>query len=129
MLIGNTPMMIMTEIVADNVHKLMKYHNNMKQTVLAKRAGISQRTVSNVLNPGSVESITTDTIEKLAKCFKLEPYHLVIPNLPIEELLDKRIEKVIEYYTKASTDGRENIKRIAENEVRYMTSRPSANDE
>jgi transcriptional regulator with XRE-family HTH domain len=127
MLIGNIPM-IMTEIVADNVHKLMKYYG-MKQTALAKRAGISQRTVSNVLNPGSVESITTDTIEKLAKCFKLPPYRIVMPGYSAEELLDKRIETVIECYTKVSTDGRENIKRIAENEVRYMESRPSANDE
>jgi transcriptional regulator with XRE-family HTH domain len=127
MLIGNIPM-IMTEIVADNVHKLMKYYG-MKQTALAKRAGISQRTVSNVLNPGSVESITTDTIEKLAKCFKLPPYRLVMPGYSAEELLDKRIEKVIECYTKVSTDGRENIKRIAENEVRYMNNDQHKNDE
>lgn len=111
--------MIMTEIIADNVKRLMEYNGNMSQVLLANKAKISQRTVSNVLNPGSVGSITTETIERLAEFFKLEPYHLVMPNLPLEELLDKRIEKVIACYTKSSPDGRENIKRVAENEVRY----------
>jgi transcriptional regulator with XRE-family HTH domain len=109
----------MHETLSNNVQRLMEYHGNMPQTELAARTGISQRTISNVLNPGSVGSITTKTIELLADFFNLEPYHLLIPNLPIEELLNKRIEKVIECYTQSSSDGRENIKRIAENEVRY----------
>jgi len=107
------------EIIAENVKRLMFYKDDMKQTALAKKTGISQRTISNVLTPGSVGSITTDTIEKLAKFFNIEPYHLIIPNLPMEELLTKRIETVIECYSQSAIDGRENIKRIAENEVRY----------
>lgn len=107
------------EIIADNVKRLMGYHNEMTQTLLAKKAGISQRTISNIINPGSVGSITTETIEKLANFFDLEPYHLMIKDLPIEELLSKRIEKLIECYSQSTPEGRENIKRIAENEVRY----------
>lgn len=112
------------EIIANNVNRLIDYNDQITQTktsqdLLAKKTGISQKTISNVLKPGSVGSITTDTIEKLAKYFKLEPYHLMIPNLPIEELLSKRIEKVIECYAQSSLDSRENIERIAKNEMRY----------
>jgi transcriptional regulator with XRE-family HTH domain len=107
------------EIIAGNVKRLMQHADNMTQVELANKTKISQRTISNVINPGSVGSVTTTTIEKLAKFFGLEPYHLMIPNLPIEELLNKRIEKVIECYSQSTPDGRENIKRIAENEVRY----------
>jgi transcriptional regulator with XRE-family HTH domain len=102
----------------------MEYHNAMPQTLLAKKSGISQRTISNVINPGSVGSITTDTLEKLANYFDLEPYHLMIKDLPIEELLSKRIEKLIECYSQSTSEGRENIKRIAENEVRYREYQP-----
>lgn len=104
--------------IADNTSKL-KSHLSMSQKDIAKKAGLSQRTVSNALNPGSVDSLTMESIEKLAECFGIEPYQLLIPNLPIEELLSKRIQKVIECYSQANPDGRENIARIAENEMRY----------
>jgi len=107
------------EIIADNVERLIQYPKIESQTELSKKTKIPQRTLSNVLTPGSVGSLTTKTIEKWASYFDLEPYHLIIPNLPIEELLNKRIEKVIECYSQSTSEGRENIKRIAENEVRY----------
>ena len=108
----------MHETIATNTAKL-KVHFGMPQKAIAKKAGLSQRTVSNALNPGSVDSITAGTIEKLAECFGIEGYQLLIPGLPIEELLSKRIQKVIECYVQADPEGRENIARIAENEMRY----------
>lgn len=108
----------MHETIAINVEKL-KNKFAMSQKDIAKKSDLSQRTVSNALNPGSVDSLTAETIEKLAACFGLEPYHLLIPGLPIEELLSKRLQKVIECYAQADSDGRENIARISENEMRY----------
>ncbi|WP_036243050.1 hypothetical protein [Methylobacter luteus] len=69
-----------------------------------------------------MDSITTETIEKIAAYFKIEPYRLLIPNMPIEELLDNKIEQIIKCYTKSVEEGRENIKRIAEMEARYNLS-------
>ena len=91
-------------IVADNINRLMD-HFEMTQTLLAKKTGISQKTISNVLNPGRAGSITTNTVEKLANFFNLEPYHLLIPNLPIDELLHKRIEKVIECFAHSTLES------------------------
>lgn len=106
------------EILANNIKRLMEYHD-LAQDDIAKKTKIGQTTLSNVLRPGSLASITTKTLEELARFFDLEVYHLLIPDLPIEELLNKRIEKLVECYSQSTSDGRENIKRIAENEVRY----------
>ena len=111
--------------IAGNVERLMEYHGStspkgkMTQTELARKTGISQRTICNLLDEESAENIKSDTIERLAKGFGLMPYHLLIPDLPIEELTSKRIEKVVECYTTMPMAGRENVERIAENELRY----------
>ena len=129
--------MLMTEtlkdIIAGNVKRLIdnKYMDGNKplsQTAICKLIGISQRSVSYLFNDTSgVDSIRSDTIETIAKHFGLEPYHLMIPNLPIEELASKRIEKVIECYSQVPIESRENIARIAENEVRYSSDRNQYN--
>lgn len=112
------------EILANNIKRLIEYHD-LAQDDIAKKTKIGQTTLSNVLRPGSLASITTKTLEELARFFDLEVYHLLIPNLPIEELLNKRIEKIVECYSQSTSDGRENIKRIAENEVRYSQIHPN----
>jgi len=106
------------EIIAANVAKLMK-HKQMKQVGFAKKTGVSQRTVSNALKPGSVGSVTMDTVEKIAFYFGIEAYHLLIPNLSIADLIDVRIEVVINKYTQTSEGGRQEIIRTADNEFRY----------
>lgn len=119
--------------IADNVTRLMIHHGGMvgkdrmstdDLAKLCKKNGgkTDQKTIWNVVNPDKSGNITTATIESIAEVFNLEPYHLMIPNLPIEELTSKRIEKVITCYAQAPVDGRENIARIAENEVRYCTN-------
>lgn len=121
--------MLMTQklkdTIVDNVKRLIEYHfaengKQPSQTTIGKKLGISQRSVSYLFDENStIESIRTDTIEKISSYFGLEPYHLLIPDLPIEELTSKRIEKMVENYIQSPIDGRENIVRIAENEVRY----------
>lgn len=114
--------------IAGNVEKLMEYQGiqspkgkKLAQTDLAKKTGISQRTIANLFLEDGVDSIRSDTIEKLATYFGLKPYHLLIPDLPIEELTSKRIEKVVDCYAQVDIKSRENIERIAENEVRYCS--------
>ncbi len=113
------------EIISANVGKLMK-HKQMSQSELAKKTGVSQRTISNALNPGSVGSVTMDTVEKIAFYFGIEVYHLLIPNLSVDDLVDIRIEGFIVKYTQASEHGRKEIIRTAENEFRYNIASQSA---
>ena len=114
------------EIIAANVDKLMK-HKQMRQSEFAKKTGVSQRTISNALKPGSVGSVTMDTVEKIAFYFGIEVYHLLIPNLSVNDLVDIRIEDVIAKYTQASEHGRKEIIRTADNEFRYnIASQPAS---
>lgn len=106
-------------IVAKNILALRKYHE-WSQATLAKKAGISQRTVSNIENPPNDPnySPTLDNVEKIASAFGIAQYHISMP-VRLEVLVDKCIEKTIECYDSAGIEGRENITRVAENEMRY----------
>lgn len=106
------------EIIAINIKRLMT-HYKLTQVELSKKTGVSQKTISNMINPGSVGGITTQSLEKVSEYFKIEPYHLMISDFPIEELTSTRIDRIIEFYVKASAAGRENINRIAETEAHY----------
>lgn len=127
--------MYMTEsvkkIIANNVKNLIAYQfkdaaKRPTQQYLGKKFGISQRSVSYLLDESSsVENMKTDTIEAIANYFGLEPYQLMIPNLPIEESLNNQIKKVIQCYTSTTPEGRDNIARIAENELRYCATPPT----
>lgn len=72
------------DVLAKNTRALMT-RRGWNQTDLAKRAGISQTHVGNVLRK-EVEPTTT-IIEGLAKAFGLPGYVLLMPGLPVE-LLD-----------------------------------------
>jgi transcriptional regulator with XRE-family HTH domain len=118
-------MMKSHKIIAENVRRLMEYRH-LNQTALAKKTGISQRTISNVLSPGSVGSITMDTVEKISAYFGVEPYHMLIPSLPTDELLSDNIEQIISCYALLDSSGRGNVKRITLNEARYLPPLPSS---
>lgn len=105
-------------IVANNLKKLMKKHE-LTQAVLSEKTGLSQKTISNVINANSTTSITTSTLDSLADFFKIKTYHLLIDSLPTEELESKSIERVISCYAIANKESRDNIKRVAELESRY----------
>ena len=77
------------EAIAGNLKKLME-ERRLTQTQLADKAGVSQK-----------------------------PYHLMIPDLPTEELTNNTIEKIIHYYAHSTKESRLNIARVAELESRY----------
>ncbi|MBU2805880.1 helix-turn-helix transcriptional regulator [Acidithiobacillus ferridurans] len=95
--------------------------NDLSQVDLAKKAGVSQRTISNILNPDvdPAYSPTLNNIEKIAISLKIKVWHLLLPNIPPELLTSRTIEKVVENYTQIDESGRNEINRVAEAEVRY----------
>lgn len=109
------------DVLARNV-KALRLHRGWNQTSLAQKAGVSQRTVSNIENPAKNPgySPTVDAIDGIAKAFGLSLYHLSMP-VDLDVLLDLSIEKTIQYYAKSTKEGRENITRIAECEMRYSS--------
>ena len=106
--------------LADNVRRLMDAHK-LTQSQLASRAGVSQKSISDLLNYGGNVSKEPrlGTIERIAKGFGIPVWQLQIPDLPVELLRNHSVGKVLENYRDAGPSGRENIRRIAESEVRY----------
>lgn len=108
--------------VATNVRRLMDYRS-LAQPQLAQKAGIGQTTLSSLLRygEGTDKVATLGTVAALARALGVEPWMLQIPDMPIDVMLDKRVERVIDGYIEAGQEGRANICRVAESEARYST--------
>lgn len=105
--------------LSDNLRLLMDHHKQSQED-LAVKSGLSQRTISNMLTPGATKKgPNIENISAVARAYKLETWHLLIPGQPIELLLSKSVEKLLENYTKVEKHSRDNLDRIAENELRY----------
>jgi transcriptional regulator with XRE-family HTH domain len=123
------------KIVAGNVKTLLDHRaresgRKMSQAEFGKLAGLSQRTVSYLFDDENVESIRSDTIDKLAEYFGLQAFHLMIPKQPIEELLSNRIEKLVENYLHSDNSGKHATMVVSETRAHYQSEeyvRKSAN--
>ena len=109
---------------ASNVRRLMG-HLGWTQSKLEAESGVAQTTVSNLLRYGSTaEKVSTlETVEAIAKAFRVEPWKLQIPDVPIEMLLNEQLDQLMSTYATISPEGRESIWRVAESEARYETFR------
>lgn len=109
------------EVVAENLEALMGYRGD-KQAGLARRAGVSQRTVSNLLNPKAGHSPTLDKLERVANAYGLEAWQLQIPGLDAEAMLGsghRQFQSVVYSYMQADSNGRAYLARVGEKESAY----------
>lgn len=91
------------------------------QAKLAKRAGVSQRAVGDLLTYGQSheKAPTIRTVSALASAYGVAEWLLMLPDMPVELLSNHRVSTLIQNFAEAPESGRENIARIAESEVRY----------
>jgi len=110
-----------TSVLAENVRRLY-LDLGWSQVELARRAGLAQKTVNDLLNYGRTvkKTPTLATVESIAAAFGISPWHLQIPDLPLDLLKGQRVDKLVENFRDSSELGRENVLRIAESEVRYQ---------
>jgi transcriptional regulator with XRE-family HTH domain len=106
------------EIIAANVKAL---RGDESQAKLANRAGVSQRAISN-LERGE-QSPTIETIDRLAAALRVPAWALMIRFDDVQTLRDAGLPQVIAAYARTPKDGRDQIKRIADAELRYAESR------
>ncbi|HOW75569.1 MAG TPA: helix-turn-helix transcriptional regulator [Candidatus Competibacteraceae bacterium] len=99
-------------VIARNI-KALREHGNLSQAALAKRAGVSQRTVSNIENPKSETTPTTDRVEAVAAAFGLQLFHVAMP-IPLDILIDiGGLNRMIDTYATIGPTKRETVERIA----------------
>jgi len=96
--------------LAASVRTLMGAHG-WSQSDLARRSGVAQRTISNVLRP-ETGSATIETVVALAKAFQVEPWALLLPEIPVEALQSPALRILIDNYLHASPEGRRALERI-----------------
>lgn len=89
-------------------------HHEDTQSTLSKKSGVSQKTISNMLNPGDNNSPNLANVALIAKAYKLQTWHMLYPNAPLDILINTSIEKFVENYAHADKDIREAWARVAE---------------
>ena len=103
------------DAVARNLRLLLD-HNKWSEHKLATKSGIAQKTINNILNEES--SPTVATTSRLASAFRVDGWVLMLPNMPAD-ISTHSLNELVDHYSKASPEGREYIKRIAEKEAGY----------
>lgn len=104
------------EAIANNVKRLMDHHGH-NQTALAKKSGVSQRTISNVIRPDSAGSLTLESMDAIARAYGLQTWHIMLPNAPLELLVNSSLEKLVDNYMYATREGRDMITRVSAREA------------
>jgi len=103
---------------ARNLRLLMEYYGHNQKTI-GKKSGLSQKTISNMLNPGEDRAPNLENVAKIAKAYKLQTWHLLIPNAGIELLTNISIEKIIDNFMHSDEQSRDTVLQVSENAARY----------
>jgi transcriptional regulator with XRE-family HTH domain len=111
--------------LARNLKILMEYHKDT-QAALEKRSGVSQKTISNMLNPGDTNSPNLAKVADIAKAYRLQTWHLILPDAPLEILINSSIEKFVSNYVHADPATREAWASVAEATAKYIELRKTS---
>lgn len=99
-----------------NIRMLMSIAGDSEHS-LAKKVGIRQSTISNMLS--GRHRIDIEKAEAIANVYGLEGWHLLLKDLPRDLRESKTISKLFASYIKSSPEGRDLINRIADREAHY----------
>lgn len=88
---------------------------------LAKKSGVSKRMIQYLLK--CEKTATIDLIDALAQPFGLTGWQLIMPNLSEDLLKDGTLERLVENFSRSSTEGRDYISRVAEQEAKYSITK------
>jgi transcriptional regulator with XRE-family HTH domain len=112
------------QIFAANLARLLamggRYGLPTSQAELARRSGVSQKTLSNWLAPDRGVAPQLDKLEPIARVYGLEVWQLLVPDLPDDMVMAGPLQKLVANYRKISSPrAREYIDRVAEAEAHY----------
>ncbi len=80
-------------VLADHIKTLMSMHDGMTITSLAKDAGVSRGQINNIVTQNTDTKL--DTLESIAKVFKVEPWFLLSSSGPDKpESLEKIVVQI-----------------------------------
>ena len=101
--------------VSKNLRALMA-HAGWNQSELARRSGVSQRHISDILAGHS--QCTVPIADQLAAPFGLVGWHLLLPKLPVDLVASPAIGKLVDAYLNADPAGREFLDAAVAREIK-----------
>lgn len=106
--------------------KTLRKAKAMSQAELAKRAGVDQKTVSNIERAGGAQkSVRLSAVSNVARALGVSTWQLLIPEND-SLTTDPRLPRILHNFAAARPDGQANIDRVAELESRYSIPPPKA---
>jgi transcriptional regulator with XRE-family HTH domain len=88
------------------------------QTDLAKRSGVSQKTISNMLGERGASSI--ENVDAVARAFGMDCWQLLLPGMVDAAGRSRDLGRLKRAWDVLEEDGREHVMRVAEREARYQ---------
>lgn len=113
-LIGKAQTMNTAKLLRDNLVLLMQ-RLDISQSSAAKRCGISQKTINNIVNIGTnpgITNVTLKNIEKIAQGFQVTVPELLSPSLgvtTIRELSDNRFKEILTAWLSLTHEGKDRL--------------------
>lgn len=100
------------QILANNLAKLMCQYSDT-QVMLAQKTQLSQKSISNMLNPKDGATPLLGNVELVANAYHMHAWQLIIEQPDITTKLSQKIAKLIENYINAAPQNRAIIDQIA----------------
>lgn len=85
-------------IIQANIERLMHVRGLASKSALARAAGYSLKTSSNLLNP-EVKSVTLDTLEMTAKALGVSVWQLALPDLTDDPIPNQSLRRGMDEFT------------------------------
>jgi hypothetical protein len=102
----------LAEVVASNVQALVDLAQSSGRPIHKLPRGFSLRTLAHARD--AQHSMTLRTLGRIATAFGLEPWQLLIPDLPAELALDRRLAQTVrDYLTAPTKEARQAIETVA----------------
>lgn len=87
------------------------------QVEVAKRSGVSQKSISKILRREMVPTI--ELADKLAAAFGLSGWHIIMPDLPRDLVGSTSLERLFKDFISSDQAGRELIQHVAAREAKH----------
>lgn len=107
-------MVPLTKVLSDNLKALMKRDGLRSAPEVYKKTGVSKAQVNNLLN--ETHAATLDTLEKLAKGFRVPPWALIHP-AGNGLYTDSGAAELLDYYGLSTQNGRSVILNVAKGQA------------
>lgn len=93
------------------------FHESQHQA--AKRCKVSQKTISNLLNPEDDKAPNLDNVTKVAKGYNLQTWLFIYPDVPLDVLLNHQVKKTVDNLMHSDTSTRSFISHVLEGPAHY----------